>query len=176
MRSKAHKQEQLNYDIIKDSVKERNNSQLNERQIQEENELLRLENKEMMKAVANIKVKTNKDLLVVYAEKEKQSEEVVGKFRHQAQIQEENLQIIKEQYLRLQQIYKSKIRNLDEALRKEQRAYDNLQLRRNLEIEGFHKDIDTIKRKAKIYDEYLNRMKKLTSEESKELGTCSIDL
>lgn len=136
--------------------------------MQEENELFRLENREMKTALKNIEAKINKEIVTSEIEKEKKADEIVGKFRHQAQIQEENLQIIKEQYMRLQQIYLSKIKNLEDNLEKEKRMYDNLKQRRDLEIEGFHRDIKDVKRKTKIYDEYLYRIKKLVNNESHE--------
>ena len=142
---------------------------MNERQVHEENELLRLENDQMRKAVKNVSYKAELETHVTEAETEKRSNEVIGKFRQQSQVHEESLQIIKEQYLRLQEIYLAKIRALEENLKKSNAKCKDLERRRTMEIEGFHRDIDTVKRKTRIYDEYLHRVKRLIDEKPKDV-------
>ena len=137
--------------------------------MQEENELLRLEVEEFRKAMKNLSIKTQQETHLADVEREKKSGEVVGKFRHQSQVQEENLQIIKEQYMRLQQIYLGKVRALEEGLEKERKKNKELEQRRKMEIEGFQRDIESVKRKTRIYDEYLHRVKKLIDEKPKEV-------
>ncbi len=139
------------------------------RQVQEENELLRLENEQLRKAMKNLTVKAQQETKLADVEREKKANEVVGKFRQQAQVQEENLQIIKEQYLRLQQIYLNKIRALESALEKERKKAKDLEQRKKMEVEGFQRDIEGVKRKTRIYDEYLHRVKKLIDEKPKEV-------
>lgn len=68
---------------------------MNERQVQEENELLRLESDQLRKAIKNVTVKSQVKTHDVEVDTEKRSNEVLGKFRQQSQVQEENLQIIK---------------------------------------------------------------------------------
>jgi regulator of replication initiation timing len=72
---------------------------MNIRQAQEENELIRLENDELRKAVRNTTDKAHKDVVHAEHEGERRANEVLGKFRMQSQIQDENLQIIKVEVL-----------------------------------------------------------------------------
>ncbi len=103
---------------------------------------------------------------------------MIGKYRKQNQVQEEELQIIKvcsiliyskEQYLRIQQIYLSKIQVLEENEKKLTKKYSDLERRRNLEIEGFGRDVDGVKRKIKLFDLYMARLKKLVQENPQEI-------
>jgi hypothetical protein len=41
--------------------------------------------------------------------------------------------------------------------------------RRKLEVEGFGRDIESVKRKIKLYDEYMSRLKKLVQENPSEV-------
>lgn len=68
----------------------------------------------------------------------------------------------------MQQIYLEKIRTLEDNLERTNKKYNALEMRRNLEIQGFQRDIDTVKRKTRIYDEYIHRVKKLIDENPKE--------
>lgn len=43
-----------------------------------------------------------------------------------------------------------------------------MEARRKMEIEGYQRDIEMVKRKIRIYDEYLHRVKKLINENPKE--------
>jgi hypothetical protein len=49
------------------------------------------------------------------------------------------------------------------------RKHKELEARRVGEIEGFHRDLDTVKRKTRIYDEYLHRVKHLIDEKPKDV-------
>lgn len=142
---------------------------MNERQVQEENELLRLENEQLRKTIKNVTFKAQMDAEAMEVGTDKRSNEVVGKFRQQAQVQEENLQIIKEQYQRLQQIYLNKIRTLEEGLERANKKTRDIEQRRTMEVDGFHRDIEMVKRKTRIYDEYLHRVKKLIDQKPKEV-------
>ena len=68
---------------------------MSDRQVQEENQLLRLENDHLKQATRNTQTRAQQDTSAVEVECEKRSGEVLGKFRQQSQVQEENLQIIK---------------------------------------------------------------------------------
>ncbi len=78
-----------------DYLDQKHTSQNNERQVHEENELLRLENNHLREAAKNVQTKAQQESSTIEVECEKRSGEVLGKFRQQSQVQEENLQIIK---------------------------------------------------------------------------------
>eukprot|EP01022_Parablepharisma_sp_SALTPOND_P001081 TRINITY_DN105551_c5_g1_i1.p4 TRINITY_DN105551_c5_g1~~TRINITY_DN105551_c5_g1_i1.p4 ORF type:complete len:271 (+),score=38.37 TRINITY_DN105551_c5_g1_i1:1490-2302(+) len=157
-----------------DYLTERMKYQGNERRLQEENELLRLEQGELRNTLQNVIAKAESDIKHTANTTEKKADEVVQKYRRQAQVQNENLLIIQvkatlrkniqEQYKRIQEMYLTKIKTLEGQLDKLQKKYKELRTRRNLEIEGYKTDIGQIRKKTRIYDEYLHRVKKLIDE------------
>ena len=58
-------------------------------------------------------------------------------------------------------MYLAKIKALEEQLEKTNKKYKELRTRRNLEVEGFKNDIEQIRKKLRLYDEYMHRVKKL---------------
>eukprot|EP00826_Nyctotherus_ovalis_P035860 TRINITY_DN3117_c0_g1_i12.p2 TRINITY_DN3117_c0_g1~~TRINITY_DN3117_c0_g1_i12.p2 ORF type:complete len:144 (-),score=48.97 TRINITY_DN3117_c0_g1_i12:88-519(-) len=58
-------------------------------------------------------------------------------------------------------MYLAKIASLEEQIAILERKYKNLRTRRNLEVEGYKVDMEQIRKKIRIYDEYLYRVKRL---------------
>jgi len=75
-------------------LEERTRAHENERRVQEENELLRLEKRDLQNTMQNVLTKTEVEVKQSTSEAERKGDEVVLKYRQQAQIQGENLQII----------------------------------------------------------------------------------
>ena len=71
--------------------------------------------------------------------------------------------------MRLQQIYMAKIRTLEDNLARSTKKCRELEARRARELEGFHRDLDGVKRKTRIYDEYLHRVKNLIDEKPQDV-------
>ena len=66
-----------------------------ERRLHEENELLRIENSQLRKEMEKVIENANMHTENTEHEYEKRSTQVLGKYRKQNQLQEENIQIIK---------------------------------------------------------------------------------
>ncbi|ETV92609.1 hypothetical protein H310_13064 [Aphanomyces invadans] len=67
-------------------------------------------------------------------------------FRKQAVSRERDIHILKEQYAAVQESYSARISNLQARLTKLRSRYKALESRRNLDMEGFSRDITTLKR------------------------------
>jgi hypothetical protein len=124
----------------------------NERKVNEENEVLRLKNTALANKLilatkqAEVENKVTKELV------EKKSEEYVSKYRSQVKNREENLQVLKEQYKKVQQIYLQRVKDLEESLSKLAEKYTTLEKRRNLEVEGFKGDIRALRKRLENYE------------------------
>ncbi len=77
-----------------DYLAERTKRQENERRIQEENELLRMEQDNLKTTLQNVMSKAETDLKQTSTAAERKTEEVAQKYRKQVQLQSENLLII----------------------------------------------------------------------------------
>ena len=63
------------------------------------------------------------------------------KFRDQAKIQQENIAIIKDQYRKVQEIYKRKMQEMTDRLKLDSTKVDKQESRRKLELEGYSADL-----------------------------------
>jgi hypothetical protein len=142
---------------------------MREVKVQKENKFLRKENERIQNTLSEIRNKTQQHLQRTELEKDKSTGEVMERFRGRVQGNEESLQIIKEQYLKLQQVYLGRIRALEESLESVRRKYKFLANKRKQEVDSFHRDIEGIKRKTRIYDSYLHRVKRLIDQNPKEI-------
>ena len=87
------------------------------------------------------------------------------KFRDQAKIQQENIAIIKDQYRKVQEIYKRKMEEMTERLKHDTTKVDKQESRRKLELEGYSADLQNMKRKIEFYQKYITKLKSLVEED-----------
>ena len=87
------------------------------------------------------------------------------KFRDQAKTQQENIAIIKDQYRKVQEIYKRKTEEMTERLNADTTKVDNTERRRKLELEGYSADLQNMKRKIEFYQKYISKLKTLVEED-----------
>ena len=64
-------------------------------------------------------------------------------------------------------MYLAKVKSLEDQLAKLNGKHKELRTRRNLEMEGFKTDVELIRKKTRIYDEYLHRVKTLIDDNPK---------
>ena len=87
------------------------------------------------------------------------------KFHDQAKIQQENIAIIKDQYRKVQEIYKRKMEEMTERLKHDTTKVDKQESRRKLELEGYSADLQNMKRKIEFYQKYITKLKSLVEED-----------
>ena len=87
------------------------------------------------------------------------------KFRDQTRIQQENISIIRDQYRKVQEIYKRKTSDMKERLENETKKADTLDSRRKLELEGYSSDLQNMQRKINFYQKYITKLKSLVEED-----------
>ena len=87
------------------------------------------------------------------------------KFRDQAKIQQENIAIIKDQYRKVQEIYKRKMQEMTDRLKLDSTKVDKQESRRKLELEGYSADLQNMKRKIEFYQKYITKLKSLVEED-----------
>ena len=73
------------------------------------------------------------------------------KFREQSRLAQENISIIRDQYRKVQEVYKRKTAEMKERLEQETTKVDRNEERRRLELEGFAADLQNMKRKIEFY-------------------------
>jgi len=155
-------------------LNDKHDCQMREKDVQKENKLLRKANESMQSTLKEVKSRTQQKLQITELEKDKNADEVMERFRGRVKGNEESLQIIKEQYLKLQQVYLGRIRALEESLESIRRRHRLFAKKRKQEVDNFYRDIEGVKRKTRIYDSYLHRVKRLIDKNPKEIiGMCN---
>jgi len=106
---------------------------------------------------------------------EKNSTEFQGKFRSQTKMQKENIQIIKDQYKKVQEIYKRKMTDMQGRLHKETGKLQITENRRKLDLEGYEADLKQMKKKVNFYQKYIGKLRKLVEEDQPDLDSLQMD-
>ncbi|KAG9412549.1 Coiled-coil domain-containing protein 77 [Aphanomyces cochlioides] len=158
--------------LLKTSMKEylvlRHKFQDSQRQVQEENARQRSLYKQLETEKEEAITKAKADTQAVRETLKEEGNVYAEEFRQQAVARERDIHILKEQYVAVQESYGVRIADLQSRLTKLRRRYKNLETRRNLEMEGFARDITTLKRHI-VKLENLCHGTKLTQDELRSL-------
>ena len=133
--------------------------------MQEETESIRLENASLRDQIRDISKQSDSKKKEVKHEYEKSVQEYSDKFRQQSRLQKENIAIIKDQYKKVQEIYRKKMEDMQENLAKETKKMEIAERRRKLELEGYSADLSAMKKKIQFFQKYIAKMKRAVEEE-----------
>ncbi|TNV79569.1 hypothetical protein FGO68_gene13151 [Halteria grandinella] len=158
-------QEIFNYQVVRDHVECMVQFEAEERKLQEETEAIRIENAELRDQIRDISNKAESKKREVKQEYEKSAQEYSEKFREQSRTQKENIAIIKDQYKKVQEIYKRKMDDMQDKLGKEGKKMEVAERRRKLELEGYSADLSAMGKKIVFYQKYIAKMKRAVDEE-----------
>ena len=106
-------------------------------------------------------------------EYQKSAQEYQEKFREQSKMQKENIAIIKDQYNKVQEIYKRKMGDMQDRLSKETKKMETAERRRKLELEGYAADLANMKKKILFYQTYIMKLKKLVDDDQADMINIS---
>ena len=93
------------------------------------------------------------------------TQEYMTQFRDQARGQQESISIIRDQYRKVQEIYKTKTTDMRERLEKESEKVNKSESRRKLQLEGYGADLQNMQRKIDFYHKYIGKLKTLVEED-----------
>ena len=93
------------------------------------------------------------------------SEEFSQKFREQNMLHAQNMHVIKDQYKKMSNLYKTKkefLANRDEI---DGSRLNMVTTKRQLDLEGFQSDLGNLKKRMVFYQNYIGKLKKLVDRE-----------
>ena len=160
---KNQKLEKLNYEIAKDYMLLKHENEIKEKKIYEDMELVKINNKILENNLKEIVNKSKKERISSLNEFNKRTREITTCLRGQARTQEENANIIKEQYNQIQKIYTSKVKTLTEQLKIISDKCQLLESRKNLDIEGYINEIGLMRKRLKSYQDYAQKIQNMSS-------------
>ena len=165
MLKEIHDLEAFNQQVVKDHVDCLATFELDERRQQEELASIRQENAAMREQIRAATFNTKKTKAKAKSEYIADTMEYQEKFRDQAKIQQENIAIIKDQYRKVQEIYKRKTQEMKERLEADTFKTNKTESRRKLELEGYSADLQNMRRKIEFYQKYIAKLKSLVEED-----------
>jgi len=162
------KQDKTNYLIVKDLIDAKYLAHNEERKLNEECHVLRMENEEFRKNAIVTVERTKKESECMQKKMAKVSNEIVSQLKNEAQHKSEGLMIIKEQYEKIKQIHQARMKSLEEELAYKTKKCEDLKTRNELELEGYTNDIDSIRRKLSLYTEFFSQNANSKDDNDKE--------
>ena len=160
-----HQKEAYNNDIVKDHLELKHLFELEERAQQEENEQLNQENQILRNSIRALCNETKKTVDNARNEYELNSEEFSKNFREQNMQHAKNMQVIKDQYKKMSNLYKEKKEALEKQNEYVTGRLDMSEKKRKLDLEGFGADLSNLKKRMIFYQNYIGKLKNLVDKE-----------
>lgn len=154
----CQKLEKLNHEITKDIMELKYDNGLSEKKVYEEMEVTRLNNRNLENHLKDVVLKSKQEKQHSLNEYNKKTREITACLRGQVRSQEENANIIKEQYEQIQKIYTSKVKNLTQQLKDIAERCKLIEERKNFSVEGYINEIKLMRKRLKTYQDYVRKV------------------
>mmetsp|Transcript_17918 Transcript_17918/g.17903 ORF Transcript_17918/g.17903 Transcript_17918/m.17903 type:complete len:367 (+) Transcript_17918:101-1201(+) len=138
---------------IRDIIRLRHEYEERERLILENSQELRVKLDALLIEAQNNKIKTKKDTSKAEKDANEKAMDFAHQFRNQSSETKDKLELIKDQYNRLQAIFQNKVTDLEGRYSTLNRKYQDLESRTKLENEGYRSEIASLQFRI---DKYLN--------------------
>eukprot|EP01029_Cantina_marsupialis_P012925 TRINITY_DN28623_c0_g1_i1.p1 TRINITY_DN28623_c0_g1~~TRINITY_DN28623_c0_g1_i1.p1 ORF type:complete len:509 (+),score=131.88 TRINITY_DN28623_c0_g1_i1:38-1564(+) len=138
--------------LTKDHLTHRHNNKVELQQIVEQNSQLIHQHQLLKENLSETKRRSAMELEEVRRATKLESEAFIHQFRVEAQAKEEDASILKEQRQEMQSHYEKKIRGLQAENKDWKQKYRNLERRRNLELEGYTRDIAALQKQTRMLE------------------------
>ncbi len=128
-----------------------------------------MENARLATEIKKVEEQNEKELELAEEEYEEMTKEFGEKFKDQSNLQTEVISIIKEQYDKIQELYRVKSINLVNAIEKGKGKLGKTEQRRRLELEGYYEDLRLLEKKVSFYENYTNKLKNLVEQDARKM-------
>lgn len=140
------KEESSHTEAVKDYLRLRHQSQIRERTLIEKTQELENKVDSLLSQLRHTRVKTASEIKEAERVAEEKAKDFTHKFRSEAVDNEESMQVMREQYMQLQGIYKEKVSELEGKLVRLQQRYRDLEERKGLEVAGYKQEVQTLRK------------------------------
>ena len=161
LQKRNKKLEKLNYDITKDYMDLKYDIEINNKKLNDEYELAKLQNDALTHSLNDIIKKTTIEKEVNRNEYARKTREVTNSLRNQVKAKEENANLIKEQYKQIQKIYADKVGDLENKLTSITNKCKDLEAIKGIQLDNFEDDIKRYRIELRKYEDYTHRLRQL---------------
>ena len=161
LQKRNKKLEKLNYDITKDYMDLKYDMEINNKKLNDEYELAKLQNEALTHSLNDIIKKTTIEKEVNRNEYARKTREVTNSLRNQVKAKEENANLIKEQYKQIQKIYADKVGDLENKLTSITNKCKDLEAIKGIQLDNFEDDIKKYRMELRQYEDYTHKLRQL---------------
>ena len=168
LKKRKNRLEKLNFDITKNFMDLKYDTDKNNKRLNEELELTKLQNEALKNSLNDIIKKANIEKEVSKNEYNRKTKQVANSLRNQVKKKEENANLVKEQYKEIEKIYADKLNELENKYNATLDKYNDLigLEKENSQIEkDYIENIQNLRNSMKKYEMYIKKLKKLTQGE-----------
>ena len=168
LKKRKNRLEKLNFDITKNFMDLKYDTDKNNKRLNEELELTKLQNEALKNSLNDIIKKANIEKEVSKNEYNRKTKQVANSLRNQVKKKEENANLVKEQYKEIEKIYADKLNELENKYNATLDKYNDLigLEKENSQIENdYIQNIQNLRNSMKKYEMYIKKLKKLTQGE-----------
>ena len=168
LKKRKNRLEKLNFDITKNFMDLKYDTDKNNKRLNEELELTKLQNEALKNSLNDITKKANIEKEVSKNEYNRKTKQVANTLRNQVKKKEENANLVKEQYKEIEKIYADKLNELENKYNATLEKYNDLigLEKENSQIESdYIQNIQNLRNSMKKYEMYIKKLKKLTQGE-----------
>ena len=153
--------EKLNNDIISGFMDLKYDAGINQKKLNDELELIKLQNDALTNSLQEVIRKNNVEKEVGKKEYARKTRQLANALRNQVKNKEENANLVKEQYKQIQQIYSDKVNQLQDKYYQILEKYNELRNRQGIQVEGYMIEMDRLRGELKKYENYAKNLKKM---------------
>lgn len=146
------REETAHTEAVKDYLRLRHQSQIRERNLLEKSQESETKIDDLLQKLRENRVKSASEVKEAERVAEEKAKDFTHKFRSQVVDNEESMNVMREQYMQLQGIYKEKVADLEGKLVRLQQKYKDLEERKGLEIAGYRQEVTTLRKIVKGKD------------------------
>ena len=161
LQRKNKKLEKVNYDITKNYMDLKYDIEINNKKLNDEYELAKLQNEALQNSLKDVVKKINIEKEVSQNEYARKTREVTNSLRNQVKSKEENANLVKEQYKQIQKIYADKVGDLENKLKIITTKCRELESMEGIQVEGYITEMKRLRKELKDYENYVNQLKKM---------------
>ena len=164
LKKRKNRLEKLNFDITKNFMDLKYDTDKNNKRLNEELELTKLQNEALKNSLNDIIKKTNIEKEVSKNEYNRKTKQVANSLRNQVKKKEENANLVKEQYKEIEKIYADKLNELENKYNVTLDKYNDLiELdKENSQMENdYIQNIQNLRGSMRKYEMYIKKLKKL---------------
>ena len=156
--------------LTRDFLALRHASKVAHRSSTEEREEMAAKLAKLRTFAARLQSEEEQEIAVVKEAAAMESEAFAEQFRFEAAAREEDITVLKEQYSALQTRYEERVRDLTTRLSRLVKRHRGLEKRRNLEFEGFTKDVAGLRAALYEVEDMLTAAPRVSAAEQRAVG------